>query len=387
MFTAAIITKDTSHIETWRACLQQTGLVNDVQEWALGAERLPRNGAVTPDVALVDLARDTEHSLQFCQELKQSYPGLRIIACTHLQEPTRDLLMQAMRNGVQEIISKPIDPVGLTEILKRFAQENRTVGAFEKNLLVVMGSKGGVGTTTVAVNLGVQMVRAGGKRVVLLDFSRPIGHAGLLLDLQTRFSLRDAIENLDRLDDHFFSGLLTQHKSGLEVLAGMSHPEEWHRTTGNGLTRVVNVAQSAFDFVVLDYGTVYAAEWSSILPLARMVLFVTEANVPSLWALQRHLKATAPLGLGPDKVRIIVNRWHRGDDDVLRNVEKDFGHPIFARLPNDYRLVSDAINQGVPLAKNQSNALVATFQRIASQVAGVSAQPSSKRKGRGLFSL
>ena len=75
-----------------------------------------------------------------------------------------------------------------------------------------MGSKGGVGTTTVAVNLGVQLSTHAQKRTVLLDFARPLGNAHLLLDLHPRFGIRDAIENLDRLDSHFFGGLLTQHK-------------------------------------------------------------------------------------------------------------------------------------------------------------------------------
>ena len=89
-------------------------------------------------------------------------------------------------------------------------------------LIVVMGSKGGVGTTTVTVNLGVQLATFAHKRVVILDFARPLGNVHLLLDLHPRFGVRDAVENLNRLDSHFFSGLLTQHKTKLEILGGDS---------------------------------------------------------------------------------------------------------------------------------------------------------------------
>lgn len=387
MLSAAIATKDTNNIEPWRACLQQTGLVQSVQEWGLSSDHLPRNGKPAPEIVLLDVSRDPEAAFHFATQLKQLHPSIRVIACTHLQEPNRELLLRAMRSGIQEIASKPLDPVKLQEILQRFAREKQGSGPRGNNLLVVMGAKGGVGTTTVAINLGVQLVQLTHKKVVVLDFARPIGHAALLLDLQTRFSLRDAIENLDRLDDHFFGGLLTRHKSGLEVLAGMSHPEEWHRVSVGGLARIVNVAQSAYDFVVLDYGTVYTSEWTTILPTARMVLFVTEANVPSLWGLQRHLAAVAPLGLDNEQVRIVVNRWHRADDEVLRNIEKELRHPVFARLPNDFRQVSEAINQGAPLARNHNNALVATFRRIAGQLAGVAPASQPKRRGiTGLFS-
>lgn len=387
MLTAAIATKDAAHNETWRACLQQTGLVKSVLDWPLSLEHPGRQEPPGPDVVLLDLSTDAEAAFAFATRLRQMYPVVRIVAYTPLPEPNRELLMRAMRSGVQEIVSRPLEPLKLQEVLARFMQESRVAAAKGQNLVVVMGAKGGVGTTTVAINLGVQLAQMAKKRTVILDYARPIGHAALLLDLQARFSIRDAVENLDRLDAHFFGGLLTRHKSGLEILAGMSHPEEWQRVPADGLARIVNVAQSAFDFVILDYGTIYTAEWSAIFPLARMVLFVTEANVPALWALQRHLTAIAPLGLDPERVRIVINRWHRGDDDVLKSVEKDFRSPIFARLPNDFRQVSEAINQGTPLSRNHNNPLVATFRRIAGQLAGLGpAAEGRRKKATGLFS-
>jgi len=387
MLTAAIATKDAAHNETWRACLQQTGLVKSVLDWPLSLDQLARQDSPAPDVVLLDLSSDTEASFAFASRLRQMYPAVRIVAYTPLPEPNRELLMRAMRCGVQDIVSRPLDPLKVQEVLARFMQEGRVAASKGQNLVVVMGAKGGVGTTTVAINLGVQLSQMAKKRAVILDYARPIGHAALLLDLQARFSIRDAVENLDRLDGHFFGGLLTRHRSGLEVLAGMSHPEEWQRVPPDGLARIVNVAQSTFDFVILDYGTIYSTESSAILPLARMVLFVTEANVPALWALQRHLTAIAPLGLETDRVRIVINRWHRGDDEVLKSVEKDFRSPIFARLPNDFRQVSEAINQGTPLSRNHNNPLVATFRRIAGQLAGVGPAGAAKgKRATGLFS-
>ena len=90
--------------------------------------------------------------------------------------------------------------------------------------------------------------------MVLFDLGRPLGHAALLLDLETRFSFRAAVESLDRLDSHLFSGLLANHKSGVQVLAGASNADEWDRISPASLARVINVAQSSFDYVVADIG-------------------------------------------------------------------------------------------------------------------------------------
>jgi pilus assembly protein CpaE len=146
-----------------------------------------------------------------------------------------------------------------------------------EKLIVVMGTKGGVGASTVAVNLGVQLTRLTQKRVVLLDFARPLGYVSILLDLQPRFSLCSGADNLDRLDTHFFGDLQTRHPSGLEVLAGTSSPDEWQSIPLAALTRVVEIAQKSSDFVLMDLGSVYSSEWSPILSLADKILLVAEA--------------------------------------------------------------------------------------------------------------
>src|SRR5262249_58502027 len=123
-----------------------------------------------------------------------------------------------------------------------------------EKLIVVMGAKGGVGATTIAANRGVQLAEMSKKRVVLLDFARMLGHVALVLDLQPRFALRDAVENLDRLDGHFFSGLLCRHRTGLEVLAGTSHPEGWESYTPAALALVVIHASNSYSLLVHEYG-------------------------------------------------------------------------------------------------------------------------------------
>ncbi len=112
----------------------------------------------------------------------------------------------------RNFLAKPVMPDALQEILKRFQEGHPQKRASEK-LIVLMGSKGGVGTTTVAVNLGAQLCTFAKKRTVLLDFARPWGTRTCFLTCIPRFGIRDAVENLERLDSHFFAGLLTHHKS------------------------------------------------------------------------------------------------------------------------------------------------------------------------------
>src|ERR1700735_2095550 len=140
-----------------------------------------------------------------------------------------------------------------------------------------MGSKGCVGTTTVAGNLGVQLCTFAKKGVVLVAVARPLCDDHLLLDLHPRFGIRDAVDSLDRLDTHFFGVLLTKHKTKLEILGGALQPEEWQNIPLAPVQRVVNVAQTGFDTVLIDIGTQFSSDWSPVLQKARMILIVAEA--------------------------------------------------------------------------------------------------------------
>jgi pilus assembly protein CpaE len=347
----------------------------------------PTSAAAVPDVVLVELGRDVKTPLEVAARLHRLSPAVCIIAISGYQEPGPDLLMQAMRSGVREFLSPPIDPMIVREMLERLVKQKGIPESETEKLIVVVGAKGGVGTTTVSVNIAVQLARSAGKRVVVIDFGHPLGHCALLLDLEARFSFRAAVESLDRLDSHLFSGLLASHKSGVQVLAGASNSDDWDRISPASLARVVNVAQSSFDFVIVDLGCNSSTEWSPVLRLARQVILVTETNVPSLWSLERQITMLRSVGVESARLRLVVNRWHKPDDEALGAFEKRTKLKIFERLPNDYKAVSRAVNMGAELSKGQNDQLVQKFRAIAERLTGARPVADAKRGNfLGLFS-
>jgi pilus assembly protein CpaE len=390
MLTVAIASGDTASSGQLLACLEQTGLVKSVKQWSVPADKLPESADVFPEVVFLDLARDPEPYFQLGAQIHRARPACKLVACSSIVPPNHQLLLEAMRSGVQDFLPKPVDPRSLKEILARFSKdlEGNSDRSSLDRLIVVMGSKGGVGTTTVAVNIGVQLANYARKHVALLDFANPLGNVHLLLDLHPKFTVRDAVDNLDRLDSHFFAGLMTRHKTKLEVLGGATQPEEWQSIPVPMLDRVVNVAQNNFDMVLVDMGSQFSSEWSSILRMARMILIVAEANVPALWTLERRLLALKGFGIDLDRARVIINRWHKGDEEVLKGIQKDINRPVFACLPNDFRIANNAINLGTPLHENGNNALGSRYRQIAGQLAGLDvAHPAKKGSLGGFFSF
>jgi pilus assembly protein CpaE len=370
--SAAMVSSDPVGASTLRHMLMQSGWVSEVQEWASPATVQLHSAQDVPDLVFLNLSGDNEADFAFSQSLVKLRPGVTIAVCSANKQGNPDFLLQAMRAGVREFLEKPYDRIDVSAVIRRVADATSQTQAPKKTrsgkLLTVLGTKGGVGTSTVAVNLAVQLARTPRKTVALLDFSRPMGDVAALLDLKPRFQLRDAMQNFKRLDATMFAGLLAKHSSGLHVLCGASRLEDWDRAEFAAVQRIVEVAQKTFDIVVMDLGAFYSAEWQSELQGSE-VLLVSEADLPGLAKLQRHLDALAKLGVPSTKIRLTINRWHRHDEEALKKVEKDMRTPVFARLPNDFKLVTDATLRGLTVDRG-SDSLANGFQEMARRFAG-----------------
>jgi len=377
-FAAAVMSENYRSNRNLRQLLQETGLVHPVHDWSTYPALNTREIPSVPHIVFLELDRQSD--LAFARDLRKVQPGIHLIACSDQKEPSPELSLEAMRIGVCDILRKPIDRAELRNTLTRIMREAIPAAAPTPSgkLFVVMGTKGGVGASTIAVNLGVQLAQIPEKRTILFDFSRPLGDVSLLLDLRPRFRLWDAVNNVDRLDATMLSGLLAQHKSGLQVLPGATHPDEWQQTSVSSLARLLTVALGHFDFAIMDLGSMYSTDWKSILSSAE-ILLVAEADVPGLAKLERHLSVLSSFNVPFEKIRIVANRWHRQDDKALAAVEKNLKSPIFARLPNDFHQVSEATTLGAPLVKNQDNPLVIGFRKLAHQLAQVAPESAAER--------
>jgi pilus assembly protein CpaE len=240
-------------------------------------------------------------------------------------------------------------------------------------ITIVTGSKGGVGTTTVALNLAVQLAMQTRKRVGLLDLARPFGQISLMLDLEPRFTILDALERIARLDEALLASMAMRHKTGLEILAGPLHApmkaEQRQNVTLAALARLIEIAGRAFEFTVVDMGVVNAAEWAPVLSQAGTLLLVAEPSVLALGMIARHISAARPAGVDCDRIQVIVNRWRQNDDAMLASFEKQTMRPILTRLPNDYRQLTEALTLGMPLTGSSNNLLLSRYRALAAWVA------------------
>jgi pilus assembly protein CpaE len=356
---------------------------------SLSDERSARPGT-SPDLIFVDGRGDLDGSLQAVERVRAAYPVAVIFFMAAEANP--DLILHAMRAGASEFFAWPPSRSALDEALQRVAARRAASpsGAPESKTIVFFGVKGGAGTTTIAVNCGVDIARLHKKRTLIVDVKPGLGEVTLFLGVRSRYTLLDALDNLHRLDSEFMRELVVRHKSGLEILAGSDLFDRPGGNDSSGIEELFRVLGRQYEFIVVDAGSQPSACAFSSIYTADTICLVGNPDVPSIRNAQRLLDRISQLGTSGDRVRLLMNRAAEPYPIPPSQIEKTVGLPIFQSFLSDYRTVSTALNSGVPIALAGNSELASQFDEFARRIVDPSATDATanpKRSSLGLQRL
>ena len=348
-------------------------------------------GATAPDFIIVDIRADESSAMATVERLRASSAGAGIFAVATAAEP--ELILQAMRAGANEFFTwPPVEETFHGAVRRTAARRETTQGARPSTTnLVFFGAKGGAGTTTVAVNCGVELARLSKRSTVIVDLKPGLGEVGLFLGVRPRFSIVDAIDNLHRLDREFLRELVTKHKSGLEILAGSEHFDRPGGGDASAIEELFRLLARQYEYIVVDAGSQLNACTTAAIFAADTMFLVANPDVPSVRNAQRLLDRIRQLGAAGERVRFLLNRAAEPFPIPLKQIEGAVGHPVHHTFPSDYKVVSTALNSGVPLALSGDSEIAAQFdsftRRILEPEAGESTTSNEKRSRFGLEKL
>jgi pilus assembly protein CpaE len=342
------------------------------------------------DVVIVDGRSDPEGAMASVEALKaaSNAAGVFVVA----RDPNPELILQAMRAGANEFFTDPPSVDAFHEALRRTAARRAASGTGPSaTTLVFFGAKGGAGTTTVAVNCGVELARLSKRRAVIVDLTPGLGEVALFLGIRSRYTLLDALDNIHRLDAEFLRELVVKHKSGLDILAGSDHFDRPGSSDGAGLEEVFRLLREEYDCVVIDAGSRINSGSIAALYTADTIGLVANPDVPSIRNAQRLLERIRQLGTSVDRVRLLLNRAAEPYPIPPAQIEAAVGHPIDHTFPSDYKTVSTALNSGVPLALTGTTALAAQFdsftRRMLDAEGDAAPEPAARKGTMGLSRL
>jgi pilus assembly protein CpaE len=362
--------------------------------------RLPTVRSITEAVAtteggelrmvLIGPSISNEAGIDAVRTLRNEDPSLILIAVA--DQVTSGLLRAAMRAGISEVIEAPLTEEKIEEAIKQFANDvlKRKVAAVvpvathkdEGQIIVVMSAKGGSGKTVVATNLGILLTRFEDKKVVLVDADLQFGDVCLVLQLEPRFTLVNAAHELHHLDSQLLESLLTDHPTGLKVMAAPLEPAFADDISTESLITVVTLLRETYDYVIVDTASMLDELLLSLLEKADVILQVVDMDLPSVKNAKLALETLRLLKFPTSKVKLILNRSNakaRLDD---KEIEGALKMSISAAIPSD-GAVAASMNEGRPVVESAPKSRVAKgFESVAELIAGPVPEPS---QGRGFL--
>src|SRR3954466_6494331 len=248
--------------------------------------RSPEGAA--PDLLVVDIPSGVSSGMAAIERLRAGRATLAIFAIAAAAEP--DLILQSMRAGANEFF--PWNTAEGTAAgreteesfhgaVRRSAARREAATAGAKQPCVThsfLGAKGGAGTTTVAVNCGVELARLTKRPTIVVDLKTCLGEVALFLGVRPRFTILDAVENLHRLDKNFLNELVAKHKSGLDILAGSEQFDRPNAQDAGALEELLRVLTRTYDYVVIDAGNTISACVTAALYAADTIFLVTNPD-------------------------------------------------------------------------------------------------------------
>ena len=330
-------------------------------------DRVSRDGTA-PDIIIVDARGDASSAMATIERLRASAAGAGIFAVA--LQPDPDLILQAMRAGANEFFTwPPADEPFHGAIRRTAARRESAQGARPSaTTLVFFGAKGGAGTTTMAVNAGVELARLTKRSTVIVDLKAGLGEVALFLGIRPRFTILDAIDNLHRLDREFLKELVVKHKSGLDILAGSEHFDRPGAADASAIEEMLRLLGKQYEYIAIDAGSQINSCTVTALYSADQMFLIANPDVPSVRNAQRLLDRVRQLGACGERVRVVLNRAAEPFPIPPRQIESALGHPIHQMFPSDYKTVSTALNSGVPLTLAGNSEIATQFDRFTRRV-------------------
>ena len=349
-------------------------------------DRLARDGA-SPDLVVVDM-RGSAAAIDKMERMRAADAAVAIFAVA--AEPNPDLIVRAMRAGANEFFTWPPSEPAFHEAINRTASRREASPGIKRQgtTIVFFGVKGGCGTTTLAVNCGVELARHSKRPTVIVDLKSGLGEVGLFLGVRSRYTLLDAIDNLHRLDGEFLRELVVKHKSGLDILAGSDQFDRPAAGETGPIEEVFRLLTREYEFVIIDAGSQLNASAMASIYTADTICLVLNPDVPCVRNAQRLLERIGQMGACADRVRILLNRAAAPYPIPPAQIESTLGHRIDHRFASDYRTVSTALNSGVPLTMTGNTELAAQFDLFTRRIIDPSAEaPAEPAAGKSPFGL
>jgi len=363
----AVLSTDERLVETLRTSGLKVARIDPSELSAYG------RADQAPQVLVVDV-RGRDHLPAGLAAFRRQHPGAGAVLVVSSLDPR--LMLEGMRAGVNECVTEPVTAKALDDAVRRVLTS--TIPEPAGQVFAFVGAKGGVGTSTLAVNTAAALGRVSREPVLLIDLHNGHGDDAVFLGVEPRFSVLDALENIERVDESFFAGIVEKTEAGVHLLASPNQP----RPGGIDARRARALLESAaqmYRVTVLDVARSDMTLLDS-LDAATTIVVATSQEIASLRNAAR-MAAMLRSRYGATRVKVVINRFQRDAVIAHDDVERVIGGEVKHLIPSDYPVALAALNAGRPVVLDKESRLARAFVTLAKDLAGIVkervARPSS----------
>lgn len=368
---ALIISKIDEKREFLKNMLDQSE-IQIIGESRGGTSALDKIENVNPNLVIMTYDKFDTDVINIAERIYSTKPNTVVVFI--VDELSVDNLHRSMEAGVRNVNTFPEDKTDFvswlttaynTDKIHLMAADNKSIGLLSQ-IVTVFGAKGGIGKTTIAVNLAAELASKNYK-VALLDFDLQFGDIGVFLNLDVKDTLAELLQERSKFDIDSVRSYMNVHSSGIHVLAAPKSPEYAESINANQIEKLLNVLRAYYDYVILDTPATFNDITMTAIEGSASVIFVTGLDISILRNSKISMNLLESLQQ-KDKVKVVINREVDGNI-TQKDVEKIIGKTVWATIPSDYSVAVNSLNKGVPfVVSSPKNKMSTAFNVITNKL-------------------
>lgn len=335
-----------------------------------GIEAVQKSKELQPDLVLMDINMPKLDGLAATEKITLEVPNSAVIVISVQGE--QEYLRKAMLSGARDYLVKPFNSDELINTIKSVYQlESRKLNRQEEKdepkrceVVTVFGTKGGVGKTTLAVNLAVVLAKMK-KKVVLIDLDLQFGDVSIFLNLYPRKTIAELVQEGDSLDLELLESYLTPHTSGVKILSAPGRPEYAELITPKHVEEIINLLKVDYDYIIIDTPSLFNEVNLHALDFSTQVLLVLGMDLATIKNVKLSLELLNSLN-HRGKIKLVLNRASDDMGITVADAETTLDFYIVTQIPSEGRIAVPALNEGIPFVlSNPLSKVSQALQRIA----------------------
>ena len=330
---------------------------------------------LNPDIVLMDINMPGMDGIAASEAISVQAPNSQVVMMSVQGEA--DYLRRSMLAGAREFLIKPFSGDELVNSIHRVYQlaatrrgptppppQAPTIAAPPPpptggKIIAVFGSKGGAGSSTLAVNLAIALHEETKERVALVDANFEFGDVGVFLNLPNSRTIAEMTGEKTEIDEDLLDGTLVSHTSGIKVLLAPPRPELAELVKVEHTKRIMDLLPNSFDYIVVDLWKTFHDATVLFLDIADQIILVSTSDIPAIKNAKLFFELTEALGYPPDKTFFVLNREDGRSGISVKDIQASIKHPVGIALPKDERTSTLALNRGLPFVLSQRKAPLA----------------------------